>query len=284
MHRLSRHKLLSNLVEGVRIVFAYNYQGKVLNEQDMFFQNVHLDYGYHSVAQTNYTVLRVFKKRLDGTYQYPFARDVWAGGTKGGKSCYQLATEEGWYLALNGGVNEGLCIQNGVLVTDTPPTTHSGAIPLTIDSNGDLGYVASDTTGTGQSLINNGIVSAVCGFFPIIVDYDNYNYPGIAGRSVSTNERAQRNIIGQFENGDYCIITAEGRNYANSAGFTIPQMQDFCKTLGLKFAYNLDGGGSTQTVLGLKNLNHIYENETGRTLASAIVFNGKSTYEPPISN
>lgn len=262
-------------------MFAYNYKGEKLNGADMFFQNVSVEYGRYAPANTNYIVTRVFKKRLDGTYQYPFTRDVWEGGTKGGVSCYQMAINEGWYLTMNGGVNEGLCIENGILVTDVTPTNHAGAMPLTIDSNGDLGFVDTNTTGTGQALVNSGIVSATCGFFPIIVDYDNYNYPNINNHSVSTGERAQRNIIGQFENGDYCIITAEGRNYANSAGFTIPQMQDFCKTLGLKFAYNLDGGGSTQTVLGLKNLNHIYENVTGRTLASMIVFNGRATFEKP---
>lgn len=262
-------------------MFAYDYKGKNLNEADIFFQTVSVEYGRYAPANTNYIVTRVFKKRPDGTFQYPFARDVWAGGTRGGKSCYQLATAEGWYLALNGGLNEGLCIENGILITDVAATTHAGSIPLTIDANGDLGYVASNTTGTGQSLINNGIVSAVCGFSPIINNYVNFDYSSTLLDDITP---AQRNIIGQFENGDYCIITGEGRNFANSTGFTMPQMQDFCKSLGLKFAYCLDGGGSTQTVLGLKNLNHIYENDTGRTLASAIVFNGKSTYEPPISN
>lgn len=258
----------------------YDYQGHAVNGVDDFRQNVIIDYGRYE--DTNYTMLRIFKKRLDGTYQYPFARDVWAGGTKGGKSCYQIAVDEGWLLALNGGLNEGLCIENGVLITDVTATNHAGAMPLTIDSNGDLGYVEADTTGTGQTLINQGIVSAVCGFFPIINNYENFNYPSTIGNLISS--AAQRNVIGQFDNGDYCIITSEGRNYAHSTGLVMAQMQNLCKSIGLRFAYNLDGGGSTQTVLGLKNLNHIYENDTGRTLASMIVFNGKTTFEKPIQS
>lgn len=260
-------------------MFAYNYKGEKLNEADMFFQNVSVEYGRYAPANTNYIVTRVFKKRLDGTYQYPFIRDYWRAGIGGGVSCYTLAKNEGWFLTTNAGLNEGLAIENGVLLKDTTATIHAGSMPLTIDSNGDLGYVDTNTTGTGQALVNRGIVSATCGFSPIINNYENFDYSSTPLDSVTP---AQRNVIGQFENGDYCIITGEGRNFANSTGFTMPQMQDFCKSLGLKFAYCLDGGGSTQTVLGLKNLNHIYELDTGRTLGSFIVFNGKTTFEKPI--
>lgn len=263
-------------------MFAYDYKGKNLNEVDMFLQTVSVEYGRYAPANTNYIVTRVFKKRPDGKYQYPFIRDYWQAGAHAvGVSCYTLAKNEGWFLTTNAGLNEGLAIENGILLKDTTATIHAGAIPLTIDSNGDLGYVNTNTTGTGQTLVNNGIISATCGFSPIINNYENFDYSSTPLDDVTP---AQRNVIGQFENGDYCIITGEGRNFANSTGFTMPQMQDFCKSLGLKFAYCLDGGGSTQTVLGLKNLNHIYENETGRTLGSMIVFNGKTTFEKPIQS
>lgn len=195
--------------------------------EDMaFYETVSVEYGRYAPANTNYIVTRVFKKRPDGTFQYPFVRDRFRykspeQNESNQRTAYGLALEEGWYLVINAGLWEGLSIENGVLINDEAAEQHAGAMPLTIDSNGDLGYTDADTTGKGQSLINNGIVSAICGFFPIIVDYDNYNCPNINGHSVATSERAQRNVIGQFENGDYCIITAEGRNYANSTGFTI---------------------------------------------------------------
>jgi exopolysaccharide biosynthesis protein len=159
---------------------------------------------------------------------------------------------------------------------------HEGALALTIDSNGDLGYLSyTDTAGKAQSLIANGIVSAVCGFFPLIDNYEKCTIPDVAGTDVPGWANAQRQIVGQYENGDYCIITGEGRDFASSVGFSIERAQDICKRLGLRFAYNCDGGGSTQTVLGTKNINHVYETPTGRKVKSYIVFNGSSQYAIP---
>lgn len=263
-------------------MFIYNYRGQLLNEGD-FYRNMTLDYG--RTANTSYTVIRIFKKRIDGGEEYPFVRDRFRYNSpeqseSNQRSAYGLALEEGWYLTINAGLWEGLSIENGVLINDESAVRHEGAMPLTINSNGDLGYTNADTTGRGQSLINSGIVSAICGFYPIINNYVDFDYPIGVGGSVGETH-AQRNVIGQFENGDYCIITGEGRGFANSEGFTVSDLQTICKGLGLKFAYMLDGGGSTQTVIGLKNLNHIYEGTTGRILGSYIVFNGTSTFSIP---
>ena len=61
----------------------------------------------------------------------------------------------------------------------------------------------------------------------------------------------------------------------------IAEAQTICQKIGLKFAYNLDGGGSTETILGKKQINTIYENQTGRKVPSFIVFNGTDEYFVP---
>ena len=156
---------------------------------------------------------------------------------------------------------------------------------LSIDENGDLGYLPADTTGHGDEYVADGIVSAVCGFFPIVVDYDDYNYPtNIPGTFDTENWiRAQRQVIGQYANGDYAILTCEGRNFNNSTGLTISELQTLCKDFGMKFAFNLDGGGSTQTVIDYKNINSIYEGTSGRKRSLYIVFNGSNEYSIPIT-
>jgi hypothetical protein len=119
----------------------------------------------------------------------------------------------------------------------------------------------------------NGIVSALCGFLPIIVNYEDVE-------SVTTNSdtHAPRQIIGQWGNGDYAIITCEGRDFHNSDGWTLDEAKNICRKHGLKFAYNLDGGGSTETMLGLKHINTIYEGATGRKVPTFIVFNGTDKF------
>lgn len=264
----------------------YDINGNPLDYKDLsqnpLYQNLFFDYKFDEASGTYYTYIRIFKKRIDGTFQYPFVRQPTPTGTT---TAFELANAEGWFLAINAGMGQGLIIQNSQVLVDQSPTIHVGALPLTINQNGDLGFLTnSDTTGKGEQIVASGVVSAACGFYPIIVDYQNYAYPAVPETEELPNwYHAQRQIIGQFENGDYCIITGEGRNFSNSVGFSIPEAQNVCKGLGLKFAYNLDGGGSTQTVLGLKNVNHIYEGTSGRLVESYIVFNGTDTYAIPNS-
>ena len=260
----------------------YDINGNIiLGDDESFLENVTFDHYFDENSSTNYTLIRVFKKKLDGTYQYPFIRNPYETGTV---SAYDLATTEGWYLVVNAGIGQGIVIENSTVITDTSATYHAGALPLTIDSNGDLDYIDTNTTGEGQELVNSGIVSAICGFFPLIVDYEEFTEPEVSNTSGSGWEHAQRQIIGQFGNGDYAIITGEGRDYDGSVGWSIAEAKAVCAKHGLKFAYNCDGGGSTQTVLITKNINLVYEGTSGRNVESYFVFNGKDTYQIPNIN
>ena len=262
----------------------YDYKGILRDMDTEYANNANFSYAFNETAETSYTVIRIFQKKIDGTRQYPFVRKP---ATK--KTAYELADLEGWYVVINAAINDGMLIENNVVITDSAASRQPGVIPLTIDNQGNLGYVDADTTGKGQTYVNNGIISALCGFFPIINNYENFEYPTNIPGTFDTADwiNCQRNVIGQFSNGDYCIITGEGRGFANSKGFTIPQIQDVCKSLGLKFAYNLDGGGSTQTVICKKNVNTIYEtseHSTGRPINALIAFNGTSVFKIPNYN
>lgn len=265
----------------------YDFNGNVLDikkpMQD-FIDNTDIDYDYDETTNANYTVIRIYKRKIDGTLQYPF---VYApnGANAGTKSTYDMTTQDGWMLAINSGIfntttlkPDGIVIQNSTVIQNTPSATHSQCKPLTIDANGDLSYANYDAD--ADTLVSNGIVSAVCGFMPIIIDYEAV--PQSEWNNVSHyTQNAQRQIIGQFGNGDYAIVTCEGRDYDNSDGWTIAEAQSICQDIGLKFAYNLDGGGSTETMLGDKHINTIYENVTGRIVPTFIVFNGKNIFEMP---
>lgn len=249
---------------------------------DTFMDNTDIDYLYDESTGAYYTVIRVYKQKLDGSYQYPF---VYApnGAGAGDKSTYDMTVVDGWLLAINSGIfntstikPDGIVIQNGTVVQNASSATYSQCKPLTIDSNGDLSYAAYDVD--AAELVDAGIVSAVCGFMPIVVDYaavDSSEWNSVSHYT----QNAQRQIIGQWGNGDYAIITCEGRGYHNSDGWTIAEAQAVCIRHGLKFAYNLDGGGSTETMLGHKPVNTIYENATGRVVPTFIVFSGATV--PP---
>ena len=263
----------------------YNYEGSDLIELykkgNNFYDNMSIRHYRNVDANTSYTVAQIFKKKIDGTYQYPFIRIIPTEADR--KTAYDLARREGWDFVINGGGWEGPAIENSTVVLDDAPWYQPGGCIITIDGNGDFGYKDNVVAGDAAQLVAQGIVSAFYHFFPLIVNYNNYDYPTDIPYTFGDHnwEVAQKQIIGQYENGDYCIITAEGRGFANSVGFTVPQIQSLCKNMGLKFAYHLDGGGSTQTVMGLKHVNHIYEGTSGRLLPGFIVFNGTNTFSIP---
>ena len=266
---------------------VYNINGSIIvGNQNKFDENISIKYAFDSVSNTNYTVFRINKKRFDGSDAFAFCRCI-AGSVSDSslrKTPYELANQEGWLLVTNGGTGTGLMIENSVVIDDATLPDETGAIPLSIDNNGDLGYLDVNFVGKGQTYVNQGIVSAMCGFFPIIDNYDDFAYPtDIPGTSSDAWQYAQRQIIGQFGNGDYMILTSEGRSFDNSAGLTMTDAQRICKSIGVKFAYNLDGGGSTQTVIGKRITNVGYERPSGRARGTFIVFNGTDTFSIPNS-
>lgn len=164
---------------------------------------------------------------------------------------------------------EGILIANGKVIQNRPAVFYHDSMPLTIDKGGKLWYAEADAD--AYDLVSKGIVSAVCGFMPIVID----------GKSVPHNrwtkvphyqQPHQRQIIGQFENGDYGILTCEGRGYADSVGWTIEQAQKVCLIHGFQFAYNLDGGTSTETIVDGKLLTSVYERAADRFAPTFIVF------------
>lgn len=247
-----------------------------------FIDNIDVDYEFDETTDANYTVIRIYKKKIDGTPQYPF---VYApSGISGwNESALDVATRCGWLMTINSGLGkngevDGQLVENSVILQNHAPIYHAGSRPLVIDSNGNLSETA--TNADAVALVQNGAVSVVCGFMAIIKDYEpvpSSEWPNIS----HFTQNVQRQIIGQFGNGDYCIVTCEGRNYDHSDGWTIEEAQDICQKIGLKFAYNLDGGGSTETVLGKKQINTIYEGQTGRKVPTFLIFNGGTTFTRP---
>lgn len=251
------------------------------NSLSDFIANTDIDYAYDNQTGANYSVIRIYKNKLDGSKQYPF---VYApnGADTSNMTTYDLATSQGCLLAINAGVfdttsctPDGILIQNKVVIQNTQSTIHPQCKPLTIDSNGDLSY--AEYNADPNALVDSGIVSAVTGFMPIIVDYAPVSSEQWNSVQHYT-QNAQRQIIGQFGNGDYAVITCEGRSFDNSDGWTIAEAQTICQKHGLKFAYNLDGGGSTETMLCKKHINTIYEGSTGRKVPTFIVFNGTTQF------
>ncbi|MBN2794780.1 MAG: phosphodiester glycosidase family protein [Clostridia bacterium] len=78
-------------------------------------------------------------------------------------------------------------------------------------------------------------------FIPILIQ----NGEKITLPSAWKNTKHPRTIIGQYANDDLILIVVDGRQGDWSVGITLERLQDKLLELGVKDAYNLDGGGST---------------------------------------
>lgn len=70
----------------------------------------------------------------------------------------------------------------------------------------------------------------------------------IPNKWLTSPERASRTVIGNFGNDQLIILVSNGANEKGSSGATLPEMQNRMQQLGIRDAYNLDGGGSTTLV------------------------------------
>lgn len=275
----------------------YSKDGTRVNLRTGFEDLISYECKRDSTTGACYYVVKVPQTDEYGNKQYPFT--TWPNCPNGGiQSTLQMNRERKFLVATNGGgcytpydtaptgLPIGPVIENGVVLWDpfkswVPDMTEVPNRIMTIDGNGTLGYVRLDVT--AEEMVSNGIVSCNYGWYPLIVNYRNFDEidEGVANHMNGTEaaQDAQRQAICQYENGDYLIISAEGRNNRGGGFFTVRQMQTLCRQYGVKFAWLLDGGGSVETVIGDKQINNIYVGTYGRPIPTYIVFNGTTQFK-----
>ena len=156
-----------------------------------------------------------------------------------------IASEAGAILAINGDYysgRSGCVIRNGVLYRDT--SGDSSQQDLVIYADGSFAIVNEGDT-TGQALLDAG-AQQVLSFGPALLESGEI--------SVSENEEVDRaktsnprTAIGVIDALHYVFVVSDGRT-DESAGLSLYQLAEFMQTLGVRTAYNLDGGGSSTMV------------------------------------
>jgi hypothetical protein len=69
------------------------------------------------------------------------------------------------------------------------------------------------------------------------------------------NLRHPRSVIGLTEKGKWAFFVGDGRDGMHSAGFTLQEVADLLKRKNIAYALNLDGGGSSELMIGDKIFN-----------------------------
>lgn len=237
-----------------------------------------------------YQLVRIPMTTNDGRKVRPVVRLTSADGSLDGEKCSTLnyAKREKTAFAMNAGLFDvstakplGQTIIDGVSIVNTPhpqganneTISETECYPLCIDADGWLSAPYAKDVDTA-TMISDGVVQATTGWVKLVENHE-ITADEIATEIVHPGPYVQ-NVIGQFDNGDYIVCSVSRRGYNNSApndnGLTYTQVAQILVDKGVKFAYALDGGGSAQTVLGMRHINPIYEGTAGRAIPSVIVF------------
>ncbi len=151
------------------------------------------------------------------------------------------AEANGAILAINGdyyGAQEkGYVIRNGIVYRSTA----KGAQVLCIYADGTM-KVVSDRDCTAAELVENGVWQAFS-FGPGLVENGSVSVDETdeVGRAKASNPRT---AIGLIDTNHFVFVVSDGRT-DESEGLSLCELATFMQSLGVKEAYNLDGGGSS---------------------------------------
>lgn len=152
-----------------------------------------------------------------------------------------IAKSNNAILAINGdyyGVQQsGYVIRNGIVYRDTA----KGSDVLCIYANGTM-EVVSDSEYTADELVKKGVWQAFT-FGPALVENSTVTVGenDEVGRAMASNPRT---AIGMIDTNHFVFVVSDGRT-SESSGLSLYELGQFMQKLGVKTAYNLDGGGSS---------------------------------------
>lgn len=193
------------------------------------------------------TTVYVVDIYCDGTdLMSALANDVY--GKNVTQTTSSMAASKGATVAINGDYygarNEGYVVRNGTLYRST--SAGSSQEDLVVYADGTMEIVREGDV-TAQELVDAGAWQ-VYSFGPgLVVDGAvSVSLTDEVDRATSSNPRT---AIGQVGEGHYVFVVADGRT-SESAGLSLYELATFMvKELGVRCAYNLDGGGSSTLYL-----------------------------------
>ena len=154
----------------------------------------------------------------------------------------EIAESVNAILAVNGdyyGAQEkGYVIRNDTLYRDTAIDNQED---LVIYEDGSFGII-NESEVTAQELIEDGAVQTLS-FGPALVQNGTITVSENeeVGQAMASNPRT---AIGIIDDNHYVFVVSDGRT-SESAGLSLYELAAFMDSLGVKTAYNLDGGGSS---------------------------------------
>lgn len=168
----------------------------------------------------------------------------------------KLAQRANAVLAVNGDYFSfnaaGYLVRQGVTYRENAKRIYD---MLIIDKNGDFHILVDPTkVKVREYLENGGTIVNSFNFGPALV-VDGEIIVTTKRQDSGVKRRTQRMAVGQTGPLEYICVATEGPENPGSKGLTIPQLCELMQQLGVRQAYNLDGGSSTSMLLGGEKIN-----------------------------
>ncbi|MBR5738839.1 MAG: phosphodiester glycosidase family protein [Lachnospiraceae bacterium] len=164
-----------------------------------------------------------------------------------------MAAEKGAILAINGdfyGARErGYVMRGGILFRKSSSGANQNDLVIYPDGSMEVileGEISAD------ALAEKG-AREILSFGPALI-LDGQITVGERDEVAIANARNQRTAIGYYDPLHYVFVVSDGRTN-ESRGLSLYQLASVMQTLGVKMAYNLDGGGSSTLVFDGRIIN-----------------------------
>ena len=181
------------------------------------------------------------------------------------KNQYQHIINAGIFLVADN-TADGITIMNGNILKDgICEQFNVEQYVLGIKANGEM---KSYRGMTAQQILDDGCIDAVTGFVPL---FENSEAVGndILAICPHYNVKHPRQIVGILSTGDFFTFCCDGRTDGEE-GMTLKEcINTLSELASVKYAFNLDGGGSTQTATYHKEINRRLD---GRKVPNVIAF------------
>lgn len=150
----------------------------------------------------------------------------------------------------------GLLIHDGVVIQDTRSIDddfYRMCYILGIKDDNTLKFYAPFTP--AQDLIDDGVIDTITGFTPIMQNGQSLKDDLLANNHWDTPYA--KSFIGQnTTTKDFYLLACNGKGTTEDLGLTNDEVIEIFQNIGVDFAYQLDGGGSTQLIYRMQMLNN----------------------------
>ena len=171
-------------------------------------------------------------------------KTAFANGTYGRNvtdTTSSIAEENNAVLAINGDYygarQSGYVIRNGIVYRNKG----NGSDVMCIFANGTM-EILNDKDYSADELVSMGVWQAFS-FGPALVENSSVsvNVNSEVGQAMASNPRT---AVGIIDTNHFVFVVSDGRT-SESSGLSLYELATFMQGLGVKTAYNLDGGGSS---------------------------------------